>query len=59
MIGEIIVTMIGIMWGACFGVLIYINHKILEQNARLIEHLNELNERYKDAIAIERARRKL
>ena len=59
MIGEIIVTVLGIMWGACFGALIYCNHKVLEQNMRLIECMNELNERYKDAIAIERARRKL
>lgn len=56
MIGEIIATVIGIMWGACFGALIYYNHKILEQNAQILDHLNK---RYKDAIAIEQARRKL
>lgn len=41
MIGEIIVTMIGIMWGACFGALVYYNQKILDQNRRLIECLDE------------------
>lgn len=56
MIGEIIITAIGIMWGACFGALIYYNHKVLEQNAKILDHLNE---RYKDAIAIKQAKRKL
>ena len=59
MIGEIIVTVLGIAWGPCFGALIYCNHKVLDQNRRLIEYLDELTEQYKDAIALERARRKL
>lgn len=48
MIGEIIVTVLGIAWGACFGALIYCNHKIMRQNTELLEWL----ERQADTIAI-------